>query len=596
MIFYLPVLGMLLLFTRACSKTDIPQGNDESVAVAFYSAISEVTHNDPSLTRASGTDWDADDHIGIYAVPTGKTWQEASFINVDYVNSTGGAEGIFQAADAEKAVMLPGNGSKLDFVAYYPYSATARNDFNVAVDITDQTDPSRIDVLYAKAEGKDKTTPKIPLIFDHKLAQLVLSFSAADVVLEGMKVTLNNVTTNGWLDLTDGVVKPGTDIGEITPVVTTDTIANTATATAFLLPEQQMTDVTIAIALADGKKYEWKPVEENELVGGYSHTYTFTLTSGGIASEGSGTIRPIEPGKGGDAGELEPLSFTVDKTTVDLPASNATTTITLTADAGQAWTAVSDQPWLSLSPESGSGTAVITLTASENTDARRTAAVTFTPAASSVLSPVGVTVIQEYGEAEHVVGPTLFPGSDFEDWGAFTAGLATDLPLYATQSTAEAYTGTSSLHLNGRTPDNEDGTPVDEDGTPVDDDETPVDNKCVFTAKVPENFVAPSKIVFYIKGTSEKSLSIILHTTTTPPYDDYYNLKDCTADTTLKAAGSREEYDGVIDTGGKWVKATLNIVNPAKIDSTAGNELISFKVGLGADYDLWIDDITVENE
>ena len=569
MIFYLPVLGMLLLFTRACSKTDIPQGNDESVAVAFYSAISEVTRNDPPLTRASGTDWDAGDHIGIYAVPTGKTWEEASFINVDYVNSTGGAEGIFQAADAEKAVMLPGNGSKLDFVAYYPYSATAENDFNVTVDITDQTVPSRIDVLYAKAEGKDKTTPEIPLIFDHKLAQLVLSFSAADVVLEGMKVTLNNVTTNGWLDLTDGVVRPGTDIGEITPVVTTDAMADTATATAFLLPGQQMTDVTIAIALADGKKYEWKPVEDNVLVGGYSHTYTFTLTPGGIASEGSGTIRPIEPGKGGDAGELEPLSFTVDKTTVNLPASNATTTITLTADAGQAWTAVSDQPWLSLSPESGSGTAVITLTATENTDVRRTTAVTFTPAASSVLSPVGVTVIQEYGEAEHVVGPTLFPGSDFEDWGAFTAGLATGLPSYATQSTAEAYTGTSSLHLNG----------------------TPANNDTIFTAKVPENFVAPSKIVFYIKGTAEKSLSIILHTTAT----DYYNLKACTADTIL-SSGGREVYDGVINTGGKWVKVTLDILNPAKIDSIVGNELISFKVGSGAPYNLWIDDITVENK
>lgn len=572
MIFSLPVLGMMVLFASACSKTDIPQGNDESVPVTFYSAIRRVSHNDPPLSRASGTEWDDDDHIGIYAFPSGKPWQEAAFLNVDYVNSETGAEGLFKAAEAENAIMLPGNGSKLDFVAYYPYSATAITDFNVAVDITDQTDPSRIDVLYAKAEGQDKTTPEIPLIFYHKLAQLVLSFSSADVVLEGMKVSLNDVTTNGWLDLTDGVVKQGADIGEITPVVTTDATGDTATASAFLLPGQEMTDLTIAVTLADGKKYEWRPSEENELVGGYSHTYTFTLTPGGIASGGSGTILPIKPGKGGDAGELDPLSFTVDKTTIDLPASNATATMTLTADAGQAWTAVSDQPWLSLSAESGSGAAVITLTASENTDARRTAAVTFTPVASSVLSPVRVTVIQEYGEAEHVVGPTLFPGSDFEDLGAFTAGLTAGLPLYATQSTAEAYTGTSSLHLNG----------------------TPVDNKCVFTAKVPENFVAPSKIVFFIKGTAEKSLSIILHTTATSPYD-YYNLKACTADTTL-SSGSYEVYDGVIDTGGKWVKVTLDILRPADIDSTAGNELISFKVGLGAAYHLWIDDITVENE
>lgn len=571
MIFYLPVLGMLLLFASACSKTDIPQGNDKSVAVAFYSEIRRVSHNDPPLTRASGTEWDANDRIGIYAVPSGKTWQEAPFLNVEYVNSTGGAKGIFQAADAEKAVMLPGNGSKLDFVAYYPYSATAITDFNYAIDITDQTDPSRIDVLYAKVEGQDKTTSEIPLIFDHKLAQLVLSFSAADVVLEGMKVTLNNVTTDGWLDLTDGVVTQGTDIGEITPVVTTDAIANTATASAFLLPGQQMTDLTIAVALADGKKYEWKPVEDNVLIGGYSHPYTFTLTSGGVASGGSGTILPIKPGKGGDAGELDPLSFTVDKTTIDLPASDATATMTLTADAGEAWTAVSDQPWLSLSAGSGSGRAVITLTASENTDARRTAAVTFTPVASSALSPVEITVIQAAREAEHVVGPTLFPGSDFEDWGAFTAGLATGLPSYATQSTAEAYTGTRSLYLNG----------------------TPANNDTIFTAKVPENFTVPSKIVCYIKGTAEKSLSIILHTT--DGRLDVYNLKECTADTIL-SSGGREVYDGVINTGGKWVKVTLDILNPAKIDSIVGNELISFKVGSGAPYNLWIDDITVENK
>ncbi len=466
--------------------------------------------------------------------------------------------------------MLPGDGSKLDFVAYYPYSATTITDFNVAVDITDQTDPSRIDVLYAKAEGQNKTTPEIPLIFYHKLAQLVLSFSAVDVVLEGMEVTLNQVITDGWLDLTEGVVKQGTDTGKITPVVTTDTIANTATATAFLLPGQQMTDLTIAVTLVDGKKYEWRPSEENELVGGYSHTYTLTLTSGGIAAGGSGTIRPIKPGKGGDAGKLDPLSFTADKTTIDLPASDATATMTLTADAGEVWTAVSDQPWLSLSPASGSGSAVITLTAPENTNARRTATVTLTPTTSS-LSPVEVTVIQAAGTTEPVTGMTLFPGSDFEDWSAFTAGLTDSLPKYATQSTEKAYTGTRSLHLNG----------------------TPANNECVFTAMVPENFTVPNKIVFYIKGTADKSLSIIVYTTAAS--SNYYNLKACTTDTTL-AVGGGERYDGIIDTGGNWVKVTLNILKPADIDSTAENELISFKVGGGAAYDLWIDDITMEND
>lgn len=568
MVFSLPVLGMMVLFASACSKTDIPQRNDKSVAVTFYSAIRRVSHNDPPLTRASGTKWDAGDRIGIYAVSSGKTWQEAAFLNVNYVNSETGSVGVFQAADAEKAVMLPGDGSKLDFVAYYPYSATAVTDFNYALDITDQTYPSRIDVLYAKAEGKDKNATEIPLIFDHKLAQLVLSFSAADVVLEGIKVTLNDVTTNGWLDLTDGVVTQGADIGEITPVVTTDATGDTATASAFLLPGQEMTDLTITVTLTDGKKYEWRPSEENVLAGGCSHTYTLTLTSGGIAADGSGTIRPIEPGKGGDAGKLDPLSFTADKTTIDLPASEATAIMTLTADSGEAWTAVSNQTWLSLSPESGSGSAVITLTADENANDRRTAVVTFTPTASS-LSPVEVTVIQAAGTTEPVTEKTLFSGSDFEDWDAFTAGLTDSLPKYATQSTEEAYTGTRSLHLNG----------------------TPANNECVFTAMVPENFTAPSKIVFYIKGTADKSLSIIVHTTAASP--DVYNLKACTADATL-SAGIMEKYEGVIDTGDNWVKVTLDKTRSTNIATTAGNELISFKVGEGGAYNLWIDDITVE--
>ena len=180
--------------------------------------------------------------------------------------------------------------------------------------------------------------------------------------------------------------------------------------------------------------------------------------------------------------------------------------------------------------------------------------------------------IRDRGTSEPVTGTALFPGSDFEDWSAFTTGLTASLPTYATQSTEEAYTGTRSLHLNG-TPDD--------------------DNECVFTAKVPENFVAPSKIVFFIKGKAGKSLSILLHKKADS--SDYYNLKACTNDATL-TAGGREVYEGIIDTGGNWIKVTLNILKPADIDSTAGNELISFKVGGGAAYDLWIDDITMEND
>ncbi|MCY1635944.1 DUF5689 domain-containing protein [Marinifilum sp. D737] len=164
---------------------------------------------------------------------------------------------------------------------------------------------------------------------------------------------------------------------------------------------------------------------------------------------------------------------------------------------------------------------------------------------------------------------SLFPGSDFEDWNAFTGALNNyGLKSYVEQST-EGRNGGKAMQIKT----------------------TPTGNDYVFTATVPEGFDATgkTKIVFYIKGTSGKSLSLNVYKA-----DGYarFNLGDYSAEATIEPSSSNS-YTGTIDTSGEWVKVTLNITDVA-LQTTAGESLFALKVGKEQAYDLLVDDITIE--
>ncbi|RXQ94984.1 hypothetical protein EO244_07995 [Ancylomarina salipaludis] len=166
-------------------------------------------------------------------------------------------------------------------------------------------------------------------------------------------------------------------------------------------------------------------------------------------------------------------------------------------------------------------------------------------------------------------GLGLFPGSDFETWETFTGALNQyGLKDYAVQSD-NGRDGSKALYINT----------------------TPTGNDYVFTATVPENFDATgkTKIIFYIKGTSGKSLSLNVYTT-----DGFkpFNLGDYSTAATVEPAGSNS-YTGAIDTAGEWLKVTLNIADLA-LATEAGSSLFALKVGKTVAYDLLIDDITIK--
>jgi len=189
---------------------------------------------------------------------------------------------------------------------------------------------------------------------------------------------------------------------------------------------------------------------------------------------------------------------------------------------------------------------------------------------------------EEPGNGEDPTPPTnlFFTASDFENWTSFTSGINSfGIKPYAVQGVGMGALGTNSLHLKG----------------------TPTANDYVFTilASAKGTIPAtPTKITFWVKGTSAKTLSFNVYRATSGY--DVFNLATLGSNfvtlnkAVLNDAGNgTNAYGGTINTNGKWVKVTLNISDVGLNKSTNG-DLIALKVGSNAAYDLHIDNIEIQ--
>lgn len=258
-------------------------------------------------------------------------------------------------------------------------------------------------------------------------------------------------------------------------------------------------------------------------------------------------------------------TLTVSPGTIQFEATSGDTKdITLTASG--AWTATTEGTGFTVSPITGTGDVTVTATATAASGA--SGKVIFTLDGTAVTKEVTVSQKTSGG----TTGNNLFPGSDFEEWSAFIGSLNSfGLKAGYTSQSNDGRNGSKAFYLNG----------------------TPTANDYVFTAVVPEGFSleGKTKIEFYIKGTSAKSLSLNVYKAGGTAYN-IFNLGNYSAEGTLSPTASNN-YTGVINTGGEWMKVTLDI-SDLDITSTAGQNLFALKVGSSAAYDLLVDDITLE--
>ncbi len=275
-------ITLAMLTAASCSK----QGD---MVAATYDG--QVRISSSIATRTAGNKWLSGDAIGLYM------GSEGIFIgeNAKYI-TTGSGDFL-----SESPLYYPATG-EVDFMAYYPYMEGI-DLMNYALDVTDQSSQSAIDLL--KAEVTDVTYSPQPLdmTFEHQLSRVEFSFVTGEGVewadLAGADVVLSEVITTGIYDLTNEAVTLGTLPTEIK----LSTTVSGSKAEAIILP-QSLKASKLHVRLSDDRCFV-VTLAEQIFEGGKEYKYRATISSDLLIS--SSTIQAWGTGNSTEGEDLNAL-------------------------------------------------------------------------------------------------------------------------------------------------------------------------------------------------------------------------------------------------------------------------------------------------
>lgn len=270
-------IGLLLCLFSCDSSDDQSESYDVGNAVAFESSIVNM-----EVARAISDSWSAGDEIGISMVKNGTTLILHNARNVKYTADTNGnlsaaAEAIHYPADIQTGV---------DFMAYYPYQPSLDN-FTYRVQLSDQTQPATIDLLYSNniLNATDEEA-SVNLQFSHKLTKLIFNISAGQGIeessLQNLNVYINGLHTEADFNLATGLLQNIRTNETITALTATDG----KQAQVIVLPESGIL-YSLDFVLSNSAAFEWKAETPVTLFEGKIHTFNVIVgTSQVEISEG----------------------------------------------------------------------------------------------------------------------------------------------------------------------------------------------------------------------------------------------------------------------------------------------------------------------
>ena len=272
----------LALSLAACTNDNEVMDNGP-VAAVINAEISDAV-----ATRASGTQWDNGDAIGI----TG-----GIYTDIRYVYSNGS----WTVDDAADPIFFQ-TPDNVDFTAYYPQGAetdnitiTAEQQSTVPDEQTGFTPQSQIDFLYGT--GGVRTDCKVDFSFSHRMSRLVLNFIAgSDVDLADLsEYTLSDLSMTGSFDTATGDAKATGTASDLTMDATG------ITSSSLILFPQAVTEATLKVALG-GQTYTAtltfpKANAVQGLESGYSYTYNVTIKKDvlTVSSANISNWNPVSP-------------------------------------------------------------------------------------------------------------------------------------------------------------------------------------------------------------------------------------------------------------------------------------------------------------
>lgn len=284
-LFYLGAFSALVL--TGCKSNDDNSEWMGSDGIVFTSQIEGVT------SRVSDASWDENDEVGIFM-----TTAEEEYSNYKYLAKTDGS----LVADGQ-VLKYPASGES-SFIAYYPYTASLSGKI-YAVNVSDQSDPKKIDLLYSNNATSIQPNDQVVLRFQHKLSQIVLNIQKeGDLDINGMAIKVSGMNTTANFDLNDGTLTATDSKADFNMNVQTE--GNTGTAEAIVIPAADLTGATLTFTLADGKNFAWtvdSPEADESFKAGTKYIYTATIsnTNGQPAVEmGKATIEDWTEQAGGN--------------------------------------------------------------------------------------------------------------------------------------------------------------------------------------------------------------------------------------------------------------------------------------------------------
>ena len=277
-LFYVGALSALAL--TSCKSNDDNSEWLGSDGVNFTSYIEGLT------SRASGSAWDDGDRVGIFM-----TAGADEFANREYTASAAG-----NLTPAGQALKWPEEGSA-SFMAYYPYTASLSGK-TYTVNVTDQADPKKIDLLYSNNAADIANGETVNLAFKHQLSQIVINVEK-DATIEstnGLAIAISGMDTQASFDLNDGTLTPGGNKGNIAMNVN----AEGTQAEAIVIPSADLSGAKMTFTL-QGMSFDYDVTGTYEAGTKYTYKATLSVLNGQpTITMGTATIEDWKDQAGGD--------------------------------------------------------------------------------------------------------------------------------------------------------------------------------------------------------------------------------------------------------------------------------------------------------
>lgn len=296
-----------ICFLTACKDEDVVKSVDGRVP---FRPVADCDGN----TRLNGTTWESGDQIGIYAYNS--EGELASAVNANVRFLVNPQNNSCTAANADSTIWLS-NDETYSVVAYYPYSTTYVQNIPVQVvdqpgggtsyvpfytinDWADQSDLTRLDLLWTSKSGITAYDADVSLNFTHQFSRVQINFTidtdlsslTADSLV-GMKVKLSGKNFLTLFDLKTGELSFGPmNQDSISFNVTHEANATTATAAAIVVPDaegstSETRSITVLLPNDGNREFKFDVPSEIAFEAGKFYVWNVTFNTDATLSTNS---------------------------------------------------------------------------------------------------------------------------------------------------------------------------------------------------------------------------------------------------------------------------------------------------------------------